>query len=157
MMKISGTLFKTLLILALTIPFAHAADDTWLKDKNGCAVFNPDPQPSESIVWSGKCKDGYAEGAGTLTWTVGGELDSTSTGTWKRGKMVGKGSIVYGNGERYDGGFLNDYWHGTGIYTMPDGRRYEGNFVEGDPKGDGIITDSNGKKHPGSLDEFFDQ
>ncbi|MDR2219093.1 MAG: hypothetical protein LBE24_00745 [Methylobacillus sp.] len=154
-MKNFGLLLAMISVLAMGITNAHAEDEGWIKDKNGCAVLNPDPQPNENIIWNGKCKNGYAEGAGTLTWFIDGKLDSTSTGTWTRGKMNGKGTIVYGNGERYDGGFANDFWSGKGIYTMPDGRRYEGTFVDGNPQGEGTVTEPNGKKYKESFDDFF--
>ena len=32
------------------------------------------------------------------------------------------------DGNEYDGDFVNDQYHGIGIYTWPDGTKYTGDF-----------------------------
>lgn len=57
------------LLLLLSIPMVSTADTTqWIADKRGCKVVNIAPQEGESITWSGECKNGIANGEGTLTW-----------------------------------------------------------------------------------------
>ncbi|MDR2219094.1 MAG: hypothetical protein LBE24_00750 [Methylobacillus sp.] len=89
-----------------------------------------------------------------MTWFVDGKLGTIVTGTWIRGR-IGQGSAVYAGGDRYDGGFANNDFHGKGVYTSSDGWRYEGIFVDGDSQ-DGIITEPNGKTYKGSFDDIFD-
>ena len=33
----------------------------WIYDQNNCLHYNPQPLPNETITWSGKCKNNYAE------------------------------------------------------------------------------------------------
>ena len=38
----------------------------WITDNHGCKVWDSLPSANESVSWSGPCKDGYADGKGTL-------------------------------------------------------------------------------------------
>lgn len=40
--------------------------------------------------------------------------------------MNGKGIMIWADGKRYEGDFLNDNKHGYGVYYWGDGRKYEG-------------------------------
>jgi hypothetical protein len=47
----------------------------WKVDaRNGCWVWNADPQPGETVTWSGRCPRGPAQGQGRgeWRWTEGG-------------------------------------------------------------------------------------
>jgi hypothetical protein len=55
------------LAFAWAIP-AGAADYLGAAD---CRIAALAPAPSGALAWNGACKDGYAEGKGTLQWTVG--------------------------------------------------------------------------------------
>ncbi|MDR2219095.1 MAG: hypothetical protein LBE24_00755 [Methylobacillus sp.] len=157
-MKNFGFFLVMISVLAMGIPSAYAEGESWIKDENGCAVFNPDPQPNESITWNGKCKNGYAEGAGTVTWFVDGKPGTTFTGTRTRGKMNGQASVVFANGDRFDGSYANDKCHGKGVYTTFDRWRYEGVFDDDDDgcsSQDGTFTAPTGKISKGSFDDFL--
>lgn len=43
-------------------------DHVVIKSTQGCKLVNPNPVPNETVRWSGACKNGYAQGSGTLTW-----------------------------------------------------------------------------------------
>ena len=45
--------------------------------------------------------------------------------------MDGYGSIVYANGETYDGQFSEDKIQGYGVYKWTDGRKYTGKWKQG--------------------------
>lgn len=42
--------------------------------------------------------------------------------------MSGKGVMIWADGRKYEGDFLNDNKHGFGIYHWADGRKYEGQW-----------------------------
>jgi len=53
--------------LCLAASSAHAEGD-WIADaKSGCKVWRPFSVPNQSITWLGECKNGKANGKGTLT------------------------------------------------------------------------------------------
>ena len=81
----------------------------WITATNQpCKIWNPEPQPNESVTWSGDCKDGYASGEGTLRWTENGKPDAEFTGRYANGKRNGHGVIVTPDGKRAEGEWLND-------------------------------------------------
>lgn len=64
----------------IDIPDAFA-----IRTKQGCRLINPFPKPNETASWSGACRNGLAEGPGTVTWMINGAVSSTSTGYYERG------------------------------------------------------------------------
>ena len=60
-MSLGRTVFAVM-ILTLSA-FADAiAEDQYIKDAKGCKVANPNPKPNESVLWSGPCVNGFAQG-----------------------------------------------------------------------------------------------
>ena len=55
--------------LLLAILPAHAEDEKFLLDQNGCRIVNPFPRADETATWTGGCKDGLVDGTGVLQWT----------------------------------------------------------------------------------------
>src|SRR5450759_4407369 len=118
-------------------PTAHAESSStgWVADSQGCKVANPQPQPIESISWSGRCKDGFADGAGIVRWFSGGKSNGITSGTFKQGKLIGKGYVtlpqaVYTRlNSSTRGGELRRAW--------PPGSRLDGEFLENQLVGDG--------------------
>jgi hypothetical protein len=55
-------------IMAFTLLLSGAAtaqEGAWIADTSvGCQVWNPHPQPNETIWWSGACANGLAQGRG---------------------------------------------------------------------------------------------
>ena len=81
-----------------------------------CKIWNPEPQPNESVTWSGGCKEGYASGRGVLRWTENGKPDVEFDGTYANGKRNGRGVIITPDGRRVEGVWVND------ILLTPDRR-----------------------------------
>jgi hypothetical protein len=65
------------------------------------------PQANESIIWSGKCKNGFADKSATLTFLTNAEVTNVYQGEMKRGKSHGKGKFILENGDAYEGNFYN--------------------------------------------------
>ena len=153
---------------------APPADDSWIVDPiTQCAAYNPQPAPRESILWTGDCRDGKLEGAGTLTWIVEGELLNTRSGDWHAGRAVGPGIVhradrvtiegTWVDGEvegfvvaRYPDGsplFVGQWVHGSaeghGTSYYLDGSRYEGEWKAGVRAGHGVFTTALGDRYDG--------
>ena len=61
----------------------------------------------------------------------------------------GKGTIVYTNGDAYDGDFVDGKAHGQGTYRTKAGVVYVGQFAKGAYSGKGKITFLNGETYEG--------
>lgn len=44
--------------------------------------------------------------------------------------MTGEGKLEHPTGSIYEGDFVNNQFHGSGVYTWPNGSTYMGPFVE---------------------------
>jgi len=55
--------------------------------------------------------------------------------------MEGKGTFILANGAKYTGDFVNNKFHGIGVFTCPGpgGAQYADRFVNGIPK-ESVIT-----------------
>jgi hypothetical protein len=111
-MGIKGVI-SVVAFLFLTSQAVAATDDRppadWITATNQpCKIWNPEPQPNESVTWSGECKDGYASGEGVLRWTIDGKPDVEFTGRYANGKRNGHGVIATPDGRRMEGEWLND-------------------------------------------------
>lgn len=63
----------------------------WVKDQSSqCQLWNSYPKPNESVIWSGACKDGYADGLGIAEWYRGGQLTSLNLINLESGFWYGK-------------------------------------------------------------------
>ncbi len=81
----------------------------WITATNKpCKLWNPEPQPNESVTWSGACKDGYATGKGVVQWFEDGKADIRFDGTYMNGKRNGPGTIILPDGREIEGAWIND-------------------------------------------------
>jgi len=131
----------------LSVANSHAQDDDTptIADKNGCKVYNPMPQEQETISWSGSCRNGFADGTGTLDWFIGGQLEERYEGELKMGWADGEGTYVSRRGVRYKGQWKDSLQDGKGIIQNPDGSVYEGEWKKGKPNGWGVYRAPNGE------------
>lgn len=138
----------------LVAAFAHAqdADTPTIADKSGCKVYNPMPQENESIKWSGKCVNGYADGPGTLDWYINGQLEERYEGDLSSGWADGEGTYVSKRGMRYKGQWKKSMQHGKGTVQNPDGSVYEGDWKEGKPHGWGVYRAPGGETVEGEWE-----
>jgi hypothetical protein len=138
---------------ALSLALHAQQSGQWITDSTGCKVWNSHPQPNESITWSGTCEGGFATGEGTVQWFLAGRPASSGTGTFREGKLHGKGVTLALNDERYQGDFVDGLRHGKGVLTARNGARYEGDFKEGKFSGSGLLMLSNGDRYDGEFVE----
>ena len=103
----------TVAVISLT-SLAAAQTETpaapgWITATNKpCKIWNPEPQPNESVTWSGGCKDGLASGKGVLAWTENGKPDVKFDGEYANGKRNGPGTIITPDGHRTEGNWVDD-------------------------------------------------
>ena len=82
--------FTLALFVALAVSLPAAAQERstppgWITATNQpCKIWNPAPQPNESVTWSGSCKDGFASGKGVLHWTENGKPDAVFDGEYAK-------------------------------------------------------------------------
>jgi len=111
-MIVKRALAVAALLLAAAQGMAQTDNSTmpdWITATNQpCKIWNPNPQPSESVTWSGECKDGYASGEGHLRWEVNGKLDAEYNGHYANGKRNGHGVLTLADGRRIEGAWAND-------------------------------------------------
>jgi hypothetical protein len=142
--------------LAICIALAASqalAQEGFIADKKGCKVSNPNPKADESVAWSGKCVDGYADGKGLLQWYVNGVPSTRYEGTLRGGLLAGQGKLTMPDGASYEGGWLAGKQEGKGVQAMPDGTRYEGEWKNGKPDGRGVLRNAAGETLEGEWSE----
>lgn len=147
---IARSLIRGLLALLPVFAVAGAAAQTWVSDgRTGCKVVDLYPDPSKSIAWSGNCRDGLADGPGTLTWSRRGQPEGTQTATFVAGKAQGSAEVFWANGRVFKGQVKDGMAWGQGTYTWADGRRYEGEWADDRRSGRGTVTFTNGDRFIG--------
>ncbi len=81
------------------------------------------------------CIEGNCQnGQGTIVWVNG----DTYEGEWKNGEEHGQGTMVWANGDTYEGEWKNGAIHGQGKMVWVSGHTYEGKWENGEMYRDGI-------------------
>lgn len=63
-----------------------ALGNHWIRDQRNCIHYNPKPIPNESLRWTGKCRNGYGSGSGTITWYKNGKKDNSYSAILVKGR-----------------------------------------------------------------------
>jgi len=138
------------LLLVSVSALAQSPQPGWIADvRNGCQVWDANPQPDERVAWSGACQNRLAQGWGVLQWFQSGKPGPQVKGQWTDGKMNGYGVVELPNGERYAGEFENDRKNGRGEYTYTNGDRYVGAYRDDQRSGHGIYTYADASRYDG--------
>ena len=109
----------------------------------GCYVWNPNPQPDEIATWTGECFAGFAQGAGTLTWT-NPEGSQEHEANRRFGRPHGESVIRDSDGWAHEGPFVYGARSGRWISRFADGAIHEGSYVDGNRNGHWIVKDADG-------------
>jgi MORN repeat len=146
-MKVARLNRAVILALLLTGAIAVPAEaGEWIGDMTvGCRIWNPHPQPNETVRWSGACVSGFAQGRGVAQWSRGNLPFETDEGEWREGRQIGYGTQVWPAG-RYDGELVDGEPHGHGVLVV-QGVRYEGELRNGKPDGPGTLANARGSFH----------
>ena len=151
-------MFRPLLASCIVAAAAHASvaaaqpEPVFIRDAKGCSLFDPVPKDGESVIWAGACRDGFAEGAGTLQWVEAGVPGTTYIGRMSRGIATGHGTETFANGSRFDGEFANGHRNGHGVMTWKTGARFEGEYVDGHRTGHGALDLGDGTRYEGNFE-----
>ena len=114
----------------------------------GCYVWNPNPQPDETVTWTGNCNGGLAQGAGTLTWVSDGNRQAT-TGRLHDGRWDGHVVARYANGTVVEGAAVDGQQTGQWIWRYANGDVDEGPIVEGKRNGHSVVRRADGAVEEG--------
>ncbi len=60
--------------------------------------------------------------------------------------------MLYENGARFEGKYVNGVRQGPGVDTFPDGARAEGEYLSGKPHGRWLYTGSDGTRQEQQFD-----
>ncbi|HUL92707.1 MAG TPA: hypothetical protein VLV56_10190 [Burkholderiales bacterium] len=104
--------------------------------------------PELQGAYEGGCTGGKAEGQGTAKGSA------TYAGGFHEGKKHGRGVKTWPRGDRYEGGFEDDYMSGWGTYTwgarsLFAGDRYEGGLSKDKRNGFGLYIWASGDSYAG--------
>ncbi len=106
-----------------------------------------------NLTYEGGYENDLMNGKGILLFRDGRKF----TGEFVDDKMEGKGGVfVWTDGRKYEGEYFDDKKHGYGVFSWPDGRRYEGSWLYGKQHGKGsiIMVENNEKiKYNGEWED----
>src|ERR1700676_5352369 len=90
--NVGSVLFASALWLSLSAVYAQPHSGDFVADtKSRCKVWNPHPQPNETVNWSGGCVNGLAQGSGNLQWLRNDKPYEKDEGEWNGGRQWGRG------------------------------------------------------------------
>jgi hypothetical protein len=109
---------------------ADSHDPHWLMDESsGCWAYDSNAGATNAITWSGDCRNGRAEGDGTLTFFERGHELERLTGTFADGMLQdGHVEIAWSDGSSYTGEEVRGQFNGRGLLIASDGTRYDGQW-----------------------------
>jgi hypothetical protein len=135
---------------AITIPTGfeeRAPTGEWSLTANGCQVWNVTPRPTGTINWTGECVAGRVHGKGTIDYENG----NLFRGSFENGKENGEGTFYSAGGDRYKGGFRDGKEDGLGTIDFVSGDKFVGQFKGGKMNGRGTYYWDNGNQHEGEY------
>ena len=108
-----------------------------------CYVWNENPQPADSVTWTGECAGGLAQGTGTLTWTSDGN-QQTETGRLQNGTYNGYWVIRFPSGQIQEGPYVDGEQNGHWVIRFTDGGVSEGPYVNSERNGHWVLRYADG-------------
>ena len=103
----------------------------FIAENQPCQLWQQNPEPGETITWSGACVDGKASGEGREVLHLPDGGQSVYEGSMREGKAHGQGTHTWAEGSRYEGEWRNGRAHGYGKRIDRDGDRFEGKWRNG--------------------------
>ena len=98
-----------------------SSEGCWMEVANhsGCFLWNPEPRDGVSVIWSGECSEGFAEGRGDARWQWN-DGSAIESGLFQSGKREDFHVVTWSNGERYEGSYVNGEEHGTWTFIWAE-------------------------------------
>ncbi len=144
----------SLAVLLLCLPRSAGAAESsyWASDPaTGCALFDAGLRPGDMVRWSGDCKGGRAEGAGTAIFSNNGVPFESYTGSFTGGVAAdGSVTVSWGDGWSYDGEMAHGRFDGEGILVNDKHDHFEGLWNGGKLDGMGSVIHENGERYDGA-------
>lgn len=112
--------------------------------RNGFGVLK-----TETDIYEGNFLNGIKHGIGKIIFST---TSNSYEGEFNEGRIEGKGTFKWSNGDEYIGTFENGILHGRGIYKWKNGDVYDGSYINGMRSGKGKLTNSNGKIYEGGFE-----
>ncbi len=106
-----------------------------ISQRPGCYVWNPIPQPGETVTWTGACAGGKAQGTGTLTFAHDGDVQTHTGGPLVDGEFNGYWVMRFASGQVEEGPFVDDERNGHWVIRFASGDVQEGSYVDGERNG----------------------
>lgn len=112
--------------------------------RTGCKIWYPKQESRLIVSWNGACENGLAYGPGLAMVLRSGEPFSTLKGTFREGKLNGRGSM-----DAYTGDWRDGLREGRGTQnwcTFKGCRKYVGAWKDDRPNGEGTYTEPEQKE-----------
>lgn len=107
---------------------------------------NPNHTYQNGTRFYGKFDNGKpVNGRGSMLYPNGNRYD----GDYRNGLRNGCGTFTFNNGRRYVGEFHNDLFSGRGVWILENGDRYTGDFEFNKCNGEGVYTFADGTSKSG--------
>lgn len=97
--------------------------------------------------YSGQFRNGKIHGKGVLVFSNGNRYQ----GDWVDWYRQGQGELRYANGDVYTGSFRKSKFNGKGVMQFVNGDKYEGDWVEDIQHGKGTYSYNSGNRYVGEF------
>ena len=151
-MKLKALTVLSAIMLMSMSHLSHAEAE--LADReSGCKIWNSKSLVGYTVTWTGQCKNGKADGVGSLQWFYNKRPEGRYDGDYAQGKMHGHGTYAMDDGSRYIGEYQHNLRNGRGAYLWADGTRYEGDYQNNQMNGKGTIYWTDGSFYTGEFQQ----
>ncbi|HUH39158.1 MAG TPA: hypothetical protein VL027_14550 [Spongiibacteraceae bacterium] len=116
-------------------------------DGEYCKVSFINAQENTRGLYQGQCKEGVPDGAGTVLYRNGDRFE----GTFSNGVINGRGTLTSASGNVYEGNWVDGHRHGEGRFTWARGSQYVGDWIADQRHGKGTFTWANGNRFEGEF------
>ncbi|MEL7315217.1 MAG: pentapeptide repeat-containing protein [Cyanobacteria bacterium J06559_3] len=105
---------------------------------------------TNGVSYYGQFEDGIpSNGRGTMVFSNGDRYD----GEFENGERNGCGTFTFASGRQYMGQFRTDQFHGVGIWKLETGERYVGQFEYNKCEGWGTFLFADGSSKSGTWED----
>ncbi|MDE0173698.1 MAG: DUF4189 domain-containing protein [Defluviicoccus sp.] len=102
-------------------------------NKRGCYFRINGPEPDHSATWSGTCTGGIAVGKGTLVWTEGDAVSSEFIGAFVEGRFSGPWLLRYPGWGFGKGPYVEGVMHGEWVWHGSGWGLIRGSYIARGP------------------------